>query len=58
MCVERTARTKLPSARESRATVARQKRAAARGEIVDWEGALLMVMAVTFSKAKISQVAK
>jgi hypothetical protein len=33
MCVERTARTKLPSARESRASVACQYRAAARPDM-------------------------
>jgi hypothetical protein len=58
MCVERTARTKLPSARGSRASVARQKRAAARGEMLDLEDVLLMFMVVIVSTPKIAQTDK
>jgi hypothetical protein len=49
MCVERTARTKLPSARESRASVARQNRAAVLGEIVD---VLLLFMVFIVNRQK------
>jgi hypothetical protein len=55
MCVERTARKKLPSARGSRASVARQKRAAARGEILDLAEVLLLFMVFTANTAKITQ---
>ena len=55
MCVERTASTKLPSARGSRASVARQNRAAVVGEMVDWTGVLLTFMAVIFNRAKVTQ---
>ena len=60
MCVERTARTKLPSARGSRASVARQKRAAARGEMLDTVDALLGFMVfigVAVNTVKITQAA-
>jgi hypothetical protein len=58
MCVERTARTKLPSARGSRASVARQKRAAARGEMLDLEDVILMFMGATVNTPKIAQTGK
>jgi hypothetical protein len=58
MCVERTARTKLPSARGSRASVARQKRAAVRGEILDGRCVFLVVMMFILNIAKITQTGK
>ena len=60
MCVERTARTKLPSARGSRASVARQKRAAARGEMLDTVDVplgFMVFIGVTVNTAKIAQAA-
>src|SRR5271168_1868140 len=53
MCVERTARTKEPSARRSRASVACQKRAAARGAMLD---CVCVVVALMFNRVKIAQV--
>jgi hypothetical protein len=58
MCVERTARKKLPSARGSRASVARQNRAAARWEILDLADVLLLFMVFIANTAKITQGAK
>jgi hypothetical protein len=58
MRVERTARTKLPSARGSRASVARQKRAAVRGDMIDERCVLLVVMVFVLNMAKISQTGK
>jgi hypothetical protein len=55
MCVERTARTKLPSARESRASVARQYRAAARAEM-SWSN--LVCAWLMFNKLKVAQPEK
>lgn len=55
MCVDRTARTNLPSARGSRASVARQNRAAVLGETVDWTSVFLAFMAVNFNRLKITQ---
>jgi len=55
MCVERTASTNVPSARESRASVARQKRAAARGVMFDSKCFIAVLM---FRKPKIAQARK
>src|SRR6266478_3772042 len=55
MCVERTASTKLPSARESRASVARQYRAAACAVM---SCANLVCVWLMFNKLKVTQAQK
>src|SRR5712692_9478944 len=55
MCVERTASTKLPSARESRASVACQYRAAACGEMLCTN---LVCVWLMFDTLKVAQAEK
>ena len=55
MCVERTASTKLPSARESRASVARQYRAAAFAEM---PATNLFCVWAMFNTLKVTQAEK
>src|SRR5262249_15857935 len=56
MCVERTASTKVPSARASRDMVARQKRAAALGGMCEPDCILLCLrIAILINKLKVAQ---